>query len=302
MYDSIGHDIFHQGYEDKILDLETKYKTAEIERDNALQEAELEEQRNQLTLLIAAIVVLIVLSGSGYYLINLRRRRAKAISDQKVADLLQTQEMQTAYALLEGQDKERKRVARELHDNLGSTLVTLNMFADSLSSKSKDPAIQDLADRIGKTSMDANETVRQISHSLDSGLLKHFGLKAAVSQLAEAIETAKEIKVETHLSIEDKFDNEIGLEIYRIVQELFNNTLKHAEATGIRVELTQIENSLTLIFEDNGKGFDTQNSSKGMGLGNLEARSEKLGGELQIDSTPNRGSTFIVDIPELWAQ
>lgn len=299
VYDSLGHNYFHKDYEDKILELETKYKTAEIERDNALQRAQLEEKQNQLAILIFAVLVLGLVSISGYYIINLRRRRTKTIADQKIQDLLQTQEVKTAYALLEGQDQERKRIATELHDNLGSTLVTLNMFSDSLAAKIDDPQTRELVEKIGNTTKHANETVRQISHSLDSGLLRHFGLKAAITQLAEAVQSAKPIKVETLLEIEDSFDNEIGLEIYRMVQELFNNALKHSESTKIRLELNQIQNSINLIFEDNGKGFQEDEITRGMGLSNLEIRAEKLGGELKIDSRPGVGSTFIIDIPEL---
>ncbi len=299
IYDSIGLDLFHQDYQDKILELETKYNTAELERDNALQEAELEESHKQLTILIAVILILAVLASGGYYLIEQRRKRIKAISDQKIKDLLQSQEMETAYALLDGQDQERKRIAAELHDNLGSILVSLNMFADSLTAKSDDPKMQEIAERISKTSKEANETVRQISHSLDTGLLKHFGLKAAISQLAEAIEMSKNIKVDLHLNVEDVFNNEIGLELYRMIQELFNNALKHADCSTVRLELNQIDNSLNLIFEDNGKGFDVTQSKRGMGLSNLETRAEKLGGELKIDSKQGRGSTFIIEIQEL---
>lgn len=226
-----------------------------------------------------------------------RKLIKRKLENQEIKDLLQQQEMKTAYALLEGQDKERKRIASELHDNLGSILVTLNMYADSLQGKSEKKEMLEIANRISKTSSHANEEVRKISHSLDSGLLKHFGLETAINQLVEAVQMSKKIKIEVELQLEEPFSNETGLEIYRIIQELINNSLKHANSSKIRLELNQIAKDISLIYEDNGKGFIPNEMRTGMGLSNIEKRTEKLGGDLKIDSTPGRGSTFIIEIP-----
>lgn len=297
LYDSIRHDVFHQEDADMVLELETKFKTAEFERDNA-------RKQSRITTLYFTLGFILVLSSAGYLFLDQRRKRIKAealineeSANQKIKNLLQDQEMKTAYALLEGQDKERKRIASELHDNLGSILVTLNMYADSLLTKSDKDEVTDIATRISKTSNQANEEVRKISHSLDSGLLKHFGLKTAINQLMEAIELSKKIKIELELQLEERFSNETGLEIYRIIQELVNNSLKHSNCTKIRLELNQIDKDVSLIYEDNGKGFDLNSVKKGMGLNNMEKRTEKLGGDFKVDSRPGHGSTFIIEIP-----
>lgn len=302
-YDSIGHDIFHQDYQDKILELEIKFRTAEIERDNAIKQAEIENQRSQLTLMYVILSSLALLTLSGYLFFNQRRRRIQSEFERKeeqarqeTEDLLQEQEIKTAYALLDGRDQERKRIASELHDSLGSILVTLNMYADSLSITSDPKKINELSYRISSTSKQANDEVRKISHSLDSGLLKHFGLKAAISQLMEAIQVSKNIQVHMILNIDDFFSNDVGLETYRIVQELVNNSLKHSQCSLINIEVNQIKKELNIIYEDNGIGFDYQAVSKGMGLNNIEKRAEKFGGDVKIDSGKN-GSTFIIDIP-----
>lgn len=296
-YDSIGHDLFHTDYQDKILELETKFQTAEVERDNALKQAEIEENRRQLLILYLFSFLLILASIATYLFFNQRRKRLKAASDKQIQDILQEQEMKATYALLEGQDKERKRIAAELHDNLGSILVTLNMYADTLQSKDPKEA-KPLAKKISEVAQLANEETRKISHSLDSGLLKHFGLEAAIRQLTEAVSTARTIQFKLALHIE-KISSESGLEIYRIIQELVNNTLKHSQCTKVHLEVSQVDQSFSIIYEDNGIGFNRSEIVAGMGLKNIENRVNKLDGELTIDSVPGKGSTFIIEIAKL---
>ena len=256
---------------------------------------------NSESILIAGTVGMLLMAFAIILFIFLYQRKLikKNLENQKIQDLLQQQEIKTAYALLEGQDKERKRIASELHDNLGSILTSLNMFSDALLSK-KDPGqIKSIANKISETSQLANQEVRKISHSLDSGLLTHFGLKTAISQLMEAIESSKKIRVELELQIEEHIDNDTSLEIYRMIQEMANNTLKHANCTKIRLDISHISNEMNIIFHDNGAGFDTAQVNHGMGLTNIGKRVSKLNGGLSIESSPGKGSTFIIELPKV---
>jgi len=256
---------------------------------------------SEQAILVIGTSAMVLMAFAIIFFIYLYQRKLlnRNLENQKIQDLLQQQEVQTAYALLEGQDKERKRIASELHDNLGSILVTLNMYADALQTKTKLEEIKDISSRISNVSRTANEEVRKISHSLDSGLLKHFGLEAAISQLMEAVEMSKRIKIELDFHLENHIANELGLQIYRIIQELVNNTLKHANCSKIHLELNQIDNGWSIIYHDNGKGFNLMEVKRGMGLSNIERRTDKLGGELKIESSERRGSTFILDVPSL---
>ena len=253
---------------------------------------------NQEQIFLAGTLTMLLMAFSVVLFIYLYQRKLikKKLENQEILDLLQRQEMKTAYALLEGQDKERKRIALELHDNLGSILTSLNMFSDAIQSNSEPNKMKEIADKISETSRLANEEVRKISHSLDSGLLKHFGLKTAISQLMEAIESSKKIDVELELQIEDQLDNEVGLEIYRMIQELVNNTLKHSECNRIRLDISHIENEMSIIYHDDGIGFDLNKIEQGMGLTNIGKRASKLNGGLSIESSPGKGSTFIIEI------
>lgn len=244
-----------------------------------------------MLLLTAAIAIFIYL-----YQRKLIKRK---LEYQKIEDLLKKQELKSAYAMLAGQEKAHKRIAEELHDNLGSILVTLNMFADTLQKKTDPESQRHLAKKISEVAAIANEATRKISHSLDSGVLKHFGLATAVQELSDAVNESQAVSVTSHIQIEDQLDSEVSLNVYRIIQELINNTLKHAGATRINIDLNQIKDQLTLIFEDDGIGFTHEEimEKKGMGLRNLESRVERMDGQLILDSKKYKGTTTIIEIP-----
>ncbi|MEQ8472104.1 MAG: sensor histidine kinase [Marinoscillum sp.] len=303
--DSIYLNAIHKDYNDKILELETKFRTTEIERDNALKQTRIETQEQRMIYLyiIAAFLGLSILA---VYLYNEQRKkviRALAMQReqenvQRIEDLLKQQELKSAYAMLAGQEKAHKRIAMELHDNLGSILVTLNMFADTLQKKTKPEDQKKLAQKISEVAQVANEATRKISHSLDSGVLKHFGLETAINELIGALNESETIAVSSHIQITEKLDSELSLNVYRIIQELINNTLKHAHASKITIDLNQIKDHLSLIYEDDGIGFEmTQDQPKGMGLKNLESRVDSMEGTLTIESMKDKGTTTIIEIP-----
>ncbi len=226
-----------------------------------------------------------------------RKLVKKQLEFKKIEDLLKKQELKSAYAMLAGQEKAHKRIAEELHDNLGSILVTLNMFADSLQNKKDPQAQKELAGRISEIAHQANETTRQISHSLHSGVLKHFGLEIAIKELIEALNGSDAVAVESHVQITSKLSSDLSMNIYRIIQELVNNTLKHSKATKITLDLNQIKDQLSLIYSDNGVGFVKEQVINGLGLKNLESRVDKLDGTITIESKPGQGTTTIIEVP-----
>lgn len=253
----------------------------------------------QLVLILGTCGMLLLTAAIAMFIYLYQRKLIKRkLEYQKIEDLLKQQELKTAYAMLAGQEKAHKRIAEELHDNLGSILVTLNMFADTLQKKKDPESIQNLAQKISEVAQIANEATRKISHSLDSGVLRHFGLATAIQELTEALNQSQQIKVSCHVQLSDQIDSEISLNIYRIVQELTNNTLKHAHATIINLDLNQIKGSINIIFEDNGAGFLADSISyTGMGLKNIKSRVDRLDGSFILDSQINKGTTIIIDIP-----
>lgn len=261
------------------------------------------ESETELTyyiILIAGTTGMLLLTIAIILFVYLYQRKLikRKLAYQQIQDLLQKRELDSAYAILQAQDKERKRIAQDLHDNLGSILATLNMYADTLGQKKETKEKNELAEKISKLALQANEETRNLSHSLDSGTLKHFGLNTALVDLVDAIKEAKEIEINLEVAFQKIENIELSLNLYRIIQELFNNTLKHANASKISLELTQTQdNQISLIYEDNGIGFnENEVDGRGMGLANLKLRTESINGHLTIDSNTEKGSTFIIEI------
>jgi two-component system NarL family sensor kinase len=220
--------------------------------------------------------------------------RAKAYSE--IEKMMQKQELQSIYALIEGQEQERKRIAGELHDNIGGLLATLKIYSDLTLEKSEITDIQRLNNKINTISENLSDEARKLSHQLDLRTLSGFGFKTAVQQLCEAINGSGKLVVIPVFDIQKPINENIALNLYRIIQELFTNTLKHAVATQTRLEINLIENEITVIYEDDGKGFNTDSVSvSGMGLKNISSRVNMINGKLTVDS-PSRGTTFIIEL------
>ncbi len=139
----------------------------------------------------------------------------------------------------------------------------------------------------------ANEEVRRISHQLSSAILQKFGLKAQLEALADVIPDSGKLQVElvTH-GLKERLGYQTELQIYRMVQELVHNVIKHAKAKNISIQVNRFENNINLIVEDDGCGFEVEklSASSGIGMQNLAARMHDLNGKMQIDSRPGRGT------------
>ncbi len=306
IYDSLSTDLLSQDYNDKILELETKFKTSEFEKDNALKQVQIESQERNL-ILLGSLAFIAVISILAIYVYNEQRKRNirsialkdQELKDQRIEELLNQQELKTTYALLEGQDMERSRIAKDLHDNISTTMVTMTMFLDSLRPKSMTPEESKVLTRVHEIAHQVTEDTRKLSHSLDSGSLKHFGLEVAIKDLLDAVTQSGAVTLGT-LTLDLKSDLPIdtSLNIYRVLQELVNNTLKHAQSANFSIDITEIKNEyLTVIYEDDGVGFDTSSVKQGIGLRNIQSRIDNLGGTLTIDSRKRRNTTFIIEIP-----
>lgn len=222
-------------------------------------------------------------------------RRQKAFRDIEL--MLQSNEVKAAYAILDAQELERERIAEDLHDRLGSRLAAVKLHFNAARVDSDDNHLFlkgiELLDG-------AVEEVREISHNLISGVLSKFGLVAALEDLKETLESTKQISLDLHIhNIDDRRNLTTESNIYRIVQELIANVLKHSRATEVVIQLTRHESNMILLVEDNGIGFDSTSPKQtpGIGLKNIHSRVSKLDGNINIDSTTGKGTVIIIEIP-----
>jgi|GEM_PF-2459632 len=290
--------------------LEIGYETEKKERTIQVQQLESEKVQArfrargaQRNILIGTLVALLVVGFLIYRNVSHARTLAeqqKRISEQRVEQVLTEQELRLVTATMDGQDKERKRVAKDLHDHVGSLLSGVKLQFSALE------------DRMAKVVANGPEhfkkvmglldtavgEVRRISHDLLSSNLAAFGLNAALTDLCDAVHVPGKMEVELSLfGVEERLAQKVEVTAYRIVQEAVSNALKHAHATALSIQVTRNGNSLNILVEDNGRGFDPTKVRQGMGTGNLHARAADLGGQVHIDSRPGRGTTVSVDIP-----
>lgn len=307
-YYSVSRSIFTEENNNKLLELREQYNTASLELDNERKENKILRQKRSQTFIIVIAIAILVGISIWLYIVDQRRKTIKALAEkndeinkQKIDELLQEQEIASLQGVLEGQETERKRVAIDLHDRLGGILSMVKLHFSAVEEKidPENPTKEKFLTASELLDLAAGE-VRNISHNMMSGVLAKFGLIPALEDLQSRISETGKLKVNLYTSnVSGSLDGEQELQLYRIVQELMSNILKHSEATETNIQLNENDDSVNLIVEDNGVGFnpDKLNVNAGIGLVNLKARVAKLNGTLHIDSGLGAGTTISIDIP-----
>lgn len=218
--------------------------------------------------------------------------RERYLSKQIEEKLLKT-ELEMLESRIEIQETEQKRIARDLHDDLGGTLASLKHIVLSKMSKmlnaEDEVKIRELAQKSG-------DDLRRISHALMPPDFEKIGLIDSIKELIRN-NNSERIKFEFLENIRGvNLSSKDSLNVYRILSETVQNIHKHSGATKVMVQLIQNEKELTLIVEDNGKGFDVNNFLEGIGIVNMYTRAKNLGGSLNFDSN-KKGTTVILEIP-----
>jgi len=265
-------------------------------RINELEKRRVTFQRN-LTIVIGILVIVLLL----IILVSFRMRAKKnrIIAEQKIQKLEDEKKLMAAQSILVGQEKERERIARELHDGIGVLLSTASIHFSSVESKT-DKETSEMLKKANKLLKDASKEVRQISHNMMPGVLSKFGLQEAIEDIFEDVEEAGDMKVELDIALGDeRLAENTEIMIYRIVQEMLNNTLKHAQASAISMLLTKKDNNLIIEYKDNGIGFDETKlpKNKNLGLLGIRTRVEYLGGTVDMKSEPGKGISYKIIIP-----
>lgn len=284
--DSLADDHYNRAFAEMQVQFETQKKTAEnlrLKKENL--EARLHNAHQQRWLLgLGAGVVLLLASGT--YISTLMKSR---YTTRLALAQLQEQKQRTL-AVMETEEKERRRIAGDLHDGVGQTLAAA--------------ALQLTKARKGQLSLDkvdelinqACSEVRSLSHQVTPELLLHHGLVRAVEQTVDRLNEASDATLFTLFTdvTEPLRDELASLTLYRCFQELSANILKHAQATEVTVQLSLEAGEAELMVEDNGVGFDPERAAYGLGLKNMQSRLALFDGGLEVDSTPGKGTTVTV--------
>lgn len=295
-YVAVNDTIQNRANRKRVNELEIKYQTENKEARILAQEASL-QNKSILNYILAGsactLLFIIALSFRTY-------KQKQHLQQQRIMRLENEKQLAAAEAVLKGEEQERSRLAKDLHDGLGSMLSGIKYSFSNI----KETLIMtpDNVQAFGR-SMDMLDSsireMRRVAHNMMPEALVRFGLDAALNEFCSDITESGALEVD-YMSIgitNDNLDQTTAVTLYRVVQELINNSVKHAAATTALVQIMKTERSLTVTVEDNGKGFDTAriDQSTGIGWSNIRHRIDFLKGRLDIDSRPGQGTSVHIE-------
>jgi len=280
--------------------LENEYQKQKIE--NKLTKSQLQNVLNRQAITWLAIGIILAIGIAIVIIVrqknkDLKHERNEAILKRKNIEIQKNKEIESAKSEIKGQEDERKRLAKELHDGLGGSLATIKLNLSLIESKI---AESDLLEPVISSLDDACQEVRTISHHLLPKVFEKNSFTQAAKNYLTSISRGTNIEVNLEIFPEEdieRIDAATKNDLYRIIQELTNNILKHAKASFIDVQLIKHEDYLSLIVEDDGIGFEKEEKPTGIGLNNIQSRIVLLNGTLHIDSKKNRGTLIDIQIP-----
>ncbi|MEJ8820198.1 tetratricopeptide repeat-containing sensor histidine kinase [Lacibacter sp. H407] len=291
--DSINNDQIKKD----IIDIEKKYESERKDNQIKLQQSELKQKSFINYLLVGSAATILIISLLSYR----NYRHKQTLQQQRISELETEKQLAATEAVLQGEEQERTRLAKDLHDGLGGMLsgikYTLNNMKGNLIMTPEN------AQAFGRSidMLDSSiREMRRVAHNMMPEALVKFGLDTAMQDFCYDINKSGALQVQ-YQSIglkEADIDQTKSVTIYRIVQELLNNTMKHASAKNAVVQLSYNDDVLTITVEDDGKGFDPSilNQSKGIGWSNIQNRIQFLKGKWDVDSQPGKGTSVIIEM------
>lgn len=287
-----------------VSNLEAKYEFEKKEGTIKQLQAENEvhalaiSRKNILNyILIGSVAVILLVSLLGYR----NYKQQQALQQQRINELETEKQLTATEAVLKGEEKERTRLAKDLHDGLGGILSGIkysmqNMKGNLIMTPENAQAFERSMDMLDSSIKE----MRRVAHNLMPEALVKFGLDTALKDFCSDINQSGALKVVYQsIGIEgEEIPQTSAITIYRIVQELINNTIKHAGATNAIVQLTKAGNNISLTVEDDGQGFDTAilKTSGGIGWTNIQHRIEFLKGKLDVHSQEGKGTSVLVEL------
>ena len=301
-YMIIRDSIYNNEKTRQIFEFDAKYQTAKKEK--AILTLKLEKRNKNLiiTILISAFVFASLIS----VIILIRQRSLRVIAlkeieikGQRISQLEKDRQLLATQSVLQGEETERTRIARDLHDGLGGLLSGVKLELNNMKGNVvlSEDSVHDFDRAIDMLDSSIKE-LRRVAHNMMPEALIKFGLKDTLSDFCQNLNDVNSMEIKFQfLGNFMRVDNKLEINAFRILQELINNAIKHSQATTLIIQMIQETNRLCFIVSDNGKGFDTEliKTTKGIGLSNIKSRVESTKGLLDVYSKPGEGSEFTIE-------
>jgi signal transduction histidine kinase len=301
-YFSIRDSIMGLQEKSKIEELQVQYEVEKKDLQLAKDKAEIEAKEKQVfvkNLIILAILLAVVLGS--LLVFSVYRRRKIQQKAEHAEELARQRELRNK-AVIEAEEKERRRIAQDLHDGVGQILsaakLNLSNYQSKITTQTQEEkdALKNAVELIDGSVKE----VRAVSHNMMPNTLIKLGLASAVREFITKMGNLPNLKIDLEIvGLDQRLSEQVETVLYRVIQEIVNNIIKHAKANHISLQLIKHETEFTVMIEDNGIGFDTSRISEftGIGLKGIISRIEFLNGTVDFDSTPGHGTNVIIEIP-----
>ena len=308
----------HLELKDSILDaetrnyssyLETKYESNKKENEilrlqKADQEKEFKLKRRTAYLaigigLITALVVILYLLKRNYGNKQKLSEQQSALLEVKIKTIEKEHQITSLQSMINGQETERTRIAKDLHDGIGGIFSAVKMHYSTLQQDTPEIKNNTLYKKTLDLINNASDELRKVAHNMMPEVLMKVGLVEALQDFCNNISSGKLLKMNLQtFGMEKRLNPSTEIMLYRIIQELVNNIIKHAYASEAIIQMNREDNRLVVVIEDNGKGFDTKEAGekRSMGMNTIKSRVDYLNGRLTIDSRKDIGTTVMIDL------
>ncbi|HTN22326.1 MAG TPA: sensor histidine kinase [Pelobium sp.] len=269
-------------------------KITELNQQSTIQKLQIKEKN---ILIYAALVLLGFSIFCAYLIVNKRKIKAQV----RLKDEMRKQQELRFKEVFNAEERERRRIAEDLHDGVGQTLSAALMNLNGFIAKTelKDEQQSLLAEKSVALLTESYDEMRSISHQMIPNALLKSGLVSAVREFLNKIDQ-QELKINLDINgLQDKLDDNIETVIYRVIQEATNNVIKYAKATKLSIQISRDDDGISVSIEDNGIGFNSHNlkNTQGIGFKNMQNRVTSLNGTLEIDSEPGKGTLLNFYLP-----
>lgn len=302
------HDsIFNEQKSKNIEELKVRYDSQKqkeemlvLSNENLENKVKLSAKKLQLNTLMGSSFTIIVVITLLWINARNKRRKDSIIKEQQIEKLRNEKEILSAQALIAGQEQERKRIAQELHDGVGVLLSTASIYFSNLQENLGGSDKSEMAVKAKELLNKAGTEVRKVSQNMMPGTLSRFGLVAALEDLFDELEDCEKYQLDCSIEqLDYRLPENMEIMIYRIVQEMINNTLKHADGDKVSFTFARKNAHILVDYSDNGKGFNPGDyrSDKSLGLSGIKSRVDFLKGRLKINTHPGKGCQYVIAVP-----